>query len=412
MRIRSAASLLFVIIIFEVLAFGLIAFQNESFDLTALIIAAIMVFLLVFQYLLLTRFFRKMDRYILIIANLFSAVGVIMLYRLNPETALRQVLFIAVGMAMMVLVMVIVKNWKTLSQHIYWYMGAGLLLLASTMVLGRTSGGATNWINIAGIGFQPSEFVKLILVVVLSGLLSGKASFGRICMAGGFTLLCMGLLMVQRDLGAALLYFGVFVVLLYVATSKIGLTALSLGAGAGAAVASYHLFPHVQIRVAVWQNPWLTYETQGYQIVQGLMAIASGGFFGMGLGLGSPKAIPAYQTDYIFAVICEEFGIIFGLVLVAFYLIFIVRGALIAMACREKFYALLAFGCTALITLQSFIIIAGIIKLIPLTGITLPFISAGGTSMLTCFMLVGILEGISIMNGEDDERELQQEVHA
>jgi cell division protein FtsW (lipid II flippase) len=128
----------------------------------------------------------------------------------------------------------------------------------------------------------------------------------------------------------------------------------------------------------------------------------------MGLGLGSPKMIPAYQTDYIFAVICEEFGIIFGVALIVFYLLFIIRGAIIALGCKEKFYALVAFGCTAFITIQSFMIIAGVIKLIPLTGVTLPFISAGGSSMLSSFALVGLLEGVAIRNGDYEEEHMRE----
>lgn len=412
MRFKSAASLLFIIILFELSAFALLVFQDGAFDYNALIVAGIMVFLLLFQYLLLTRFFRRMDRYILIIANLFAAVGVIVLYRLNPQTVLKQVLWIALGMVAMVFAMLFVKNYKKIRKPVWLYIITSLVLLGSTMVIGRSSGGATNWVSLFGFGFQPSEFVKLLLVLVVASLFGGQMKLYKILIAGGFVLSAVLLLVVQRDLGAALLYCGVFIVLFYVATSNVFLTLLSLGAASGAAVASYHLFSHVRVRVAVWKNPWLSYETQGYQIVQGLMAIASGGFFGMGLGLGSPKSIPAYQTDYIFAVICEEFGIIFGIVLIVFYLIFIVRGALIAMGCKDKFYALLAFGCTALITLQSFIIIGGVIKMIPLTGITLPFISYGGSSMLSCFLLVGVLEGVAVMNGEQQEREIREEVDA
>ena len=140
------------------------------------------------------------------------------------------------------------------------------------------------------------------------------------------------------------------------------------------------------------------------------MAIASGGFFGLGLGNGIPKVIPAYHTDFIFAAICEEFGILFGVVLVAFYVLFLIRGALIALGCEDKFFALLAFGCTSLLTLQSFVILGGVIKLIPLTGVTLPFISYGGSSMMTSMIMVGILEGIAILNGEREEESMGGEI--
>ena len=410
MRFRSSASLLFIIILFEISAFGLLAFRDETFDYLALVIAGIMVFILLFQYLLLTRFFPNMDRYILIIANLFCAVGVIMLYRLNTDTGLKQLLFIGIGIIVMVVVMSIVRNYKNLSKPVIPYMILSVVLLASTLVLGRSIGGAKNWIGIGSFGVQPSEFVKILLILVLASYLGGRLTVSKIAIAGCFTLVCLGLLMLERDLGAALLYVGAFMVIFYAATNNLLLTAAGLVAAGGAAVVSYKLFSHVRVRVEVWKNPWISYETQGYQIVQGLMAIASGGFFGMGLGLGSPKVIPAYQTDYIFAVICEEFGIIFGIAIILFYLILVIRGAIIARGCRNKFYALLAFGCTALISMQSLMIIGGVIKMIPLTGVTLPFISSGGSSMVSCFALIGLLEGVAVLNGDQDKEELREAV--
>ena len=154
------------------------------------------------------------------------------------------------------------------------------------------------------------------------------------------------------------------------------------------------MFDHVRARIAIWQDPWATYSTSGYQIAQGLMAIASGGLWGLGLGQGSPKMIPAYHTDYIFAVICEEFGIVFGVGVIALYLLIVVRGVLIALHAEDRFSMLAAFGATAMLAVQTFVIIGGVIKLIPLTGITMPFVSYGGSSMIACMLLAGILEGV------------------
>jgi cell division protein FtsW (lipid II flippase) len=164
----------------------------------------------------------------------------------------------------------------------------------------------------------------------------------------------------------------------------------------------------VRTRVEIWQNPWMYHRTQGYQIVQALMAIAAGGMFGAGLGLGYPESVPVRTSDFIFAVICEEFGIIFGIITILMYLVFIIRGMIIAMNASTRFDALLVFGATCMLSLQSFIIIGGVIKLIPLTGITLPFISAGGSSMVACMALVGIIEGVAVKNGERDEREIRK----
>ena len=196
--------------------------------------------------------------------------------------------------------------------------------------------------------------------------------------------------------------------MLYIATGSKLLVAGSAAVGAGGAFVAYKMFSHVRVRVALWENPWAMYEKQGYQVVQGLIAIASGGLFGLGLMQGAPKSIPAAHTDYIFAVICSEFGILFGLALLVFYLIFIIRGAIIAMDCRNSFDALVAIGCVSMLALQSFIIIGGVTKFIPLTGITMPFVSYGGSSILSCFFILGILEGLAVKNGDADEVEFAE----
>lgn len=163
----------------------------------------------------------------------------------------------------------------------------------------------------------------------------------------------------------------------------------------------YKMFAHVKKRVAIWLNPWSDYENSGFQIVQSLMAIASGGLFGVGLGLGSPKTIPVYYTDFIFAVICEQFGLIFGLCVLLMYVAIIWRGATTAMAARTSFHGLLAMGCTVMLGLQTFVIIGGVIKMIPLTGVTMPFVSYGGTSLVSSLCLVGLLQGVASLNDDD-----------
>ena len=175
---------------------------------------------------------------------------------------------------------------------------------------------------------------------------------------------------------------------------------LDYGKG-GAAVAGYVMFAHVKKRVAIWRNPWIYYETSGYQIVQMLMAIASGGLFGVGLGLGAPRVIPVYFTDCIFAVICEQFGVIFGALVLAMYVILILRGASIASAARHSFHALLAMGATVMLGVQTFVIIGGVLKLIPLTGVTMPFVSYGGTSLVSCMGLIGLIQGVASVNQDD-----------
>lgn len=394
-----AASLLVLIVLFEFSAFALLAFRDETFDVRALIYGGVVVGIFITQYALLTRFFKHLDRFLLIIVDVLAAVGTIVQYRLNPDIAIRQIEMMALGMVLMVVVLVFVSKFTKWEKLKWPFIILSILMLGVTLVLGRSSGGARNWFSIAGFSFQPSEFVKLMLVMVLACYFSKTQPTVKLLPVILYGIALVGLLVLAKDLGAAILYAITFLAMLYVGTSKLWLTLFGLGACAGGAVASYYLFDHVRVRVAVWQNPWASYQTQGFQVAQALMAIGSGGFFGMGVGLGSPQVIPAYYTDFVFAVICEEFGIIFGIALVAFYLIFIVRGALIAMGAKNRFDMLVAFGCTTMISMQCFIIIGGVIKMIPLTGITLPFISYGGSSMIVSMMLVGILQGIAQKTG-------------
>jgi len=220
-----------------------------------------------------------------------------------------------------------------------------------------------------------------------------------------FSVGCLGVLMLQKDLGTALMYYGVTLLLYYASSGNLMITGLGLAGGAGAAVAGYHMFAHVKRRVAIWINPFADYDNAGYQLVQGLMAIASGGAFGLGLGLGSPRTIPVYHTDFIFAVICEQFGLIFGLCVLLMYVALIWRGTTIAMAARSSFHGLLAMGCTLMIGLQTFVIIGGVIKLIPLTGVTMPFVSYGGTSLVSSLCLIGLMQGVASLHEDDLEED-------
>ena len=406
----SATALLFIIMVFELSAFVLLSLRVQPIDVGAILFGLLMVGVFIVQYTLLNRFFPHIDRYILIIANMLAAIGLIVQYRLNPEIAFKQAGWLALGMIAMVFALFGIWRSAIWEKRRVTYMlaGGGVVLLGLTLLFGRESGGAMNWFSVLGSTFQPSEFVKLLFVTVLAAVFAQPLQKRRLLLCFGFLGVLLGLLVLQRDLGAALLYSGTFLILLYVGTNKLSLVGLSfLGLGGGA-YASYLMFDHVRARVAIWQNPWAAYESQGYQIVQGLIALASGGLLGMGLGMGVPSAIPAYHTDFIFAVICEEFGLIFGVAMIALYVIFIVRGALIALNAKSRFDTLLAFGCTAMITLQSFIIIGGVIKLIPLTGITLPFVSYGGSSMIVCMMLVGVLQGIAVRNGQAEDEMLDQ----
>ncbi len=337
------------------------------------------------------------DKLLLSLTNFLCALGVLVLYATSPATAYRQALYYGVGLVAMVLCVWMVRLVRSWHVPVLLMMPLSLGVLVLPLVLGRETNGATNWIYFAGLSVQPSELVKISLLLILSFYMSRHRMLPWL----GFSVACLGVLMLQKDLGTALLYYGVTLMLFFASTGNLALTGLGLAGGAGAAVMGYRMFAHVKKRVAVWRNPWADYRNSGYQIVQGLMALASGGLIGVGLGLGTPTSIPVYETDFIFAVICEQFGLIFGVCVLLVYVALIWRGATIAMAARRSFHGLLAMGATLMLGLQTFVIIGGVIKLIPLTGVTMPFVSAGGSSLLSSMCLIGLLQGVDSLNNDD-----------
>ncbi|MBE5803262.1 MAG: FtsW/RodA/SpoVE family cell cycle protein [Clostridiales bacterium] len=337
------------------------------------------------------------DKLLLSLTNFLCALGVLVLYATNPDYAYQQATYYGVGLVAMVVCIYlvrIIKHWKL---PVLLLMPVSLALLALPLLIGRETNGAKNWFYVGSLSVQPSEIVKLSLLLIISYFMSRRRLLPWLIFAVG----CLGLLMLQKDLGTALMYYGVTLMLFYASSNNLLLTGVGLAGGAGAAVLGYKMFAHVKKRVAIWQNPWSDYDNAGYQIVQSLMAIASGGIFGMGLGLGYPQTIPVYHTDFIFSVICEQFGVIFGLCVLLMYVAIIWRGATTAMAARTSFHGLLAMGATLMIGLQTFVIIGGVIKLIPLTGVTMPFVSYGGTSLVSSMCLVGLLQGVASLNEDD-----------
>ena len=340
------------------------------------------------------------DKLLLSLTNFLCALGILVLYDTNPTYAYSQATYYFVGLLAMVVCIYIVRLIRSFRLLIWPMMLVSLALLALPLVIGKETYGAKNWFYVGSVSVQPSEIVKLVLVIVLARFMADRRMLPWLVFSVG----CLGVLMLQKDLGTALLYFFTTLLLFYASTGNLALTSIGLAGGAGAAVMGYRMFAHVKRRVAIWQNPWSDYDNAGYQIIHSLMAIASGGLFGVGLGLGSPTIIPIYHTDFIFSVICEQFGLIFGCCVLLMYVALIWRGAMIAMSTRTSFHGLLAMGITTLLGLQTFVIIGGVVKLIPLTGVTMPFVSYGGTSLVSSLCLVGLLQGVASLN-EDNLKE-------
>ena len=385
------------VMLFYFLAFLLLA----SRDMNRLgLILTFAVPVIIFLGTNLLPFLFPADQLLLSLTNFLCAMGVLLLYDTNPSFARQQVIAYGIGLVCMVFCIYMVRAIRSWRPWIWLVSVFSLVLLGLPVVFGREINGARNWIAFGSFSFQPSEVVKLTLVLILAFFMSRRQMLPWLI----FVLVCMGLLMFQKDLGTALLYFGVTLLLFWASSGNLPLTLLGLAGGGAAAFVGYQRFSHVRRRVAIWLNPWTDYDNAGYQLVQGLMAIASGGLFGVGLGLGSPTSIPVYESDFIFAVLCEQFGLIFGLCVLLMMVALVLRGTMIAMAARRSFHGLLALGASVLLGIQTFVIIGGVLKLIPLTGVTLPFISYGGTSLISSMCLVGLIQGVESLN-EDDLRE-------
>ncbi len=390
---RAGKRLSAVVMLFYFSAFLLLALRDNAWQGYALAVGVPAMIWMGTN--LLPRLFPA-DRLLLTLVNFLCALGILALYSTKPELAYQQVMFYGIGIAAMAICVWAVRVLTFGRYTVSLLALASVCLLALPLAVGTEIYGAKNWIILGGISIQPSELVKLSLLIVLA---SGLAAH-RFWTWPLFVLACLGLLMLQKDLGTALLYYGVTLMVAFAATGSWTLLMTGVAGSAGAAWLGYRMFAHVKRRVAVWMNPWADYENAGYQMVQALMALASGGLIGVGLGLGRPTDIPVYETDFIFTVICEQFGLIFGLCVLLMYVALIWRGATIAMAARRSFHSLLALGVTLMLGLQTFIIIGGVIKLIPLTGVTLPFVSSGGSSLLSSMCLVGLIQGVASRNDD------------
>ncbi len=399
------------VLLFQLLAMALVAFKDETVSVQALVLAAALPLATLMVVNLMGKLW-PVDRAILILVLLLVSIGIITLSGIarSEVTPRTQAIYAVAGLVAMFAGAAFVRAWKSWKKFAVPLAVLCLLALASPWVLGSWYQGARNWITIIPdvLTVQPSEFMKPVLVVVLAAGFANRPRFVRCLPAIGFAAACCAILLSERDLGAVLLYFLTTVFMYYAATSNALLTLAGLGMGCVAAVIAYHAFPYVQDRIAIWINPWSDPQDTGYQLVQALIAIGSGGLFGMGLGLGSPTNIPLYHSDFIFASMAEEFGLIFAVCVLAVYAIIVLRGLIVAMNARTSFHSLTAFGLVVLLGLQTMLIVGGNTKLLPLTGVTLPLISAGGSSLVSTMLSMGLLLGISSMNAEDEARDIEQ----
>ena len=364
------------------------------------------------------------DPYLLPIAGLLTAIGLTEIYRLNPDDAFRQGIWIVVALILFAATLFLLRyDYRRLEtfKYLFGITAIALLVLPILPVLGLTVNGARLWVHIGSLRFQPGELAKIMLIVFLAGYMREK----REVLAQGrpkdwgpllvIWVLAMLVLLETRDLGGGLLYFGIFLAMLYVATARIGYVAAGLGLFLVGAIGVWRITPHVRDRVTIWLHPWTDHKVycpisghfdlrqncQSFQLVKSLYSIGHGEYAGTGLGKGTfanvsgKQIIPDLNTDFIYSALAQELGLIGAAALLMLYMVFVLRGFRVSLFAGDGFSKLFAAGLTFWFALQTFIIVGGILRIIPLTGITLPFVSYGGSSVVANFLLLAGLLLIS-----------------
>lgn len=347
------------------------------------------------------------DPAILPVVFTLSGIGITFVTRLQPDASLGQVIFLFLGVALMVGTLAVVKNLEVIKRYKYVLGIAGIVLLVLPMFIGTEIYGSKLWIKIGGFQFQPGEFAKVLIVLFLAGYLAENRELlsisNRTVLGIKFPRLrllyplfivwgvCLLVVAFERDLGSALLFYTIFLIMLYVATGRVSYVIIGLALLAVGAFGMYQIMSHVQVRVAIWLDPFSDAQNLGYQIVQSLFSLADGGLAGVGIGKGMADIIPVVASDMIFAAIGEEMGLLGGSAVLLLFMLFAVRGLTTAARAKSDLAAFSAAGLTAAISFQAFTIVGGVTKLIPLTGVTLPFMSQGGSSLLASFVIVALL---------------------
>ncbi|MDA3022524.1 MAG: FtsW/RodA/SpoVE family cell cycle protein [Actinomycetota bacterium] len=368
------------------------------------------------------------DPILLPVATLLTILGLLMIYRIDVAAAQRaernsapqptpdvyaQLTWFAIAVVLFVAVLILVKDHRRLQRYTYSFglLGLILLILPLAPIIGTTVNGATLWVRVGGLSFQPAEAAKILLTLFFAGYLVVKRDslalvrtkflglgFPQLRDLGPLVIawvVSLGVLVFERDLGTSLLFFGLFITMLYIATQRRSWLIIGSLFFAVGAYLAYQLFEHVRNRVTVWLDPWAYADTTGYQIVQSLYGFANGGIMGAGLGQGFPTFVPFANTDFIVAAIGEELGLTGMFALLLLYAVLIERGLRTAVSVRDSFGQLLAAGLAITLALQVFVIIGGVTRLIPLTGLTTPFLSYGGSSLVANWVIIALLIRIS-----------------
>ncbi len=360
-------------------------------------------------------FYPELNRLMLVQTIFMMSVGFVVQFRISPQKAWRQFSIIVVSLVISVFVPMLVHRLKLIKK--FWYVTgiAGVGALVAVFALGAITNGAKLSIKIFGLIFQPSEFVKILFAFFVAGLLYEIYNMKRFVISSVCAAVFVMALVVSKDLGMALIFYVMFFAMVYMGTGKFRYVLLGTAGGLAAVVVAYSLFSHVRVRFNTWLDPWTDIDSTGYQLTQSIFAIGTGGWYGRGIGRGLPGTIPEVGEDFVFSAIVEESGALFGMLLILLCLNFCFVMLLLAGRIKDKYYRIVVMGLAVCYGTQVFLTIGGGLRLIPLTGVTLPLISNGGSSALATLCLISVVQGAGLIRmdeiyGEDEPEEKELEI--
>lgn len=399
----------FLLILMNIFGFGLL-FVANNYEKKILFIGAGVLGLYIVMYLIVI-LCKMGDKFIIPMASMLITIGIILLCRINISLGIKQIVWVALGGVAFFGAYFVYYKVRIWSKLWLLYAAIGTALFLITLIFGKTVNGSKNWISIGGQSFQPSEITKIMFILFLACYFSKEQTRPVFNIPPKWTTLIVtyifiGFLVLQRDWGTILVLFSIYIFMIYVYEEGVKFLFLNIGVALVVAILGYMFLHHIQVRVNTWLDPWSDISNTGYQITQSLFAIASGGNFGKGIGNGSPGFIPEVHSDFIFSAICEEMGIFGGVAVIILFFLIAYRCFKISIMTTNNYDKAVCYGLTVMFAMQTFIIIGGVTKMIPLTGITLPFISYGGTSLVVSFASLGIIQAISAKTERGKNEEL------
>ncbi len=375
----------------------------ETSDLTYIIFYGFQQILLFATIALFRAIYKDVSKLLLNNMCMLLAIGFLILTRLDYDKALRQFKIVTISLVLGLAIPYLIKKFRYLDKFTWVFGLTGTLALTIVLVLGAVTNGSKISYSIGGYTFQPSEFVKILFVFFVAGMFAKAKDFLQVVITTFMAAFHVIVLVFSRDLGSAVIFFVVYLIMLFVATKNYFYLIAGTLAGCIAAIVASKLFSHVQVRIQAWRDPWVDIDGAGYQVTQSLFAIGTGGWFGMGIYQGDPTAIPYVEADFIFSAIAEELGVFFSIGLILVCVSCFVAFMYVAMRLKNDYYRLIAVGLAVTYIFQIFLTIGGGTRLIPLTGVTLPLVSYGGSSVLSTIIMFCVIQGLYCLQAEEGE---------